>query len=82
MTAHLHQIGKKERYSGVEHGVEDLVDKSKVDVVVQRQACSLLHLTRGCLMRHMRCQNIACGACTTCAGAGVGTQHPAMQLLA
>lgn len=28
--------GKKERYSGVEHGVEDLVDKSKVDIVVQR----------------------------------------------
>lgn len=31
-------IGKKERYSGVEHGVEDLVEKSKVDIVVQRQA--------------------------------------------
>ena len=45
LTAQLHQTGKKERYSGVEHGVEDLVDKSKVDVVVQRQACSLLHFT-------------------------------------
>lgn len=30
--------GKKERYSGVEHGIEDLVDKSKVEIVVQRQA--------------------------------------------
>ena len=30
--------GKKERYSGVEHGVEDLVEKSKVDIVVRRQA--------------------------------------------
>ena len=29
--------GKKERYSGVEHGIEDLVDKSKIDIVVQRQ---------------------------------------------
>ncbi|CAK0731782.1 hypothetical protein CVIRNUC_000042 [Coccomyxa viridis] len=30
------QGGKKERYSGVEHGIEDLVDKSKIDIVVQR----------------------------------------------
>ena len=33
--------GKKERYSGVEHGVEDLVEKSKVDIVVRRQAAAL-----------------------------------------
>lgn len=32
--------GKKERYSGVEHGVEDLVEKSKVDIVVRRQAAA------------------------------------------
>lgn len=31
------QGGKKERYSGVEHGVEDLVEKSKVDIVVRRE---------------------------------------------
>lgn len=45
MTSGLHQAGKKERYSGVEHGVEDLVDKSKVDIVVQRRASSRRHLT-------------------------------------
>ena len=55
----LHMTGKKERYSGVEHGVEDLVEKSKVDIVVQRHAPHCMALWP-CALRWVPAVNKAC----------------------